>query len=243
MSRISTHTNSTIFRYSSRRFFDICTDSTFSQYSLGFYHFPVFTPILTFFGTRTDSTFSRYSPRFNSFLVLTLSQHFFRTGPDCFSVLARIQPFPGTRPDSTIFWYSHWFNHFFVLVRTVFRHSHDSTFCRYLPGFNNFPVLTLILPFFRIGFWQFFDTRTNSTFCWYSPGFNNVPILMLILPFFRIGSDNFSALARIPQMNHELHKNYSLGQCWCGNFSYEILPSQELNYLKPQTLILCRPQI
>ena len=34
-----THTDSTLFRYSSGQFFDTRTDSTFSRYSSGFYHF------------------------------------------------------------------------------------------------------------------------------------------------------------------------------------------------------------
>ena len=128
-------------------------DSTFSRYTVGFYHFSILTLILPFFGTRSDS----------------------------FSVLARILPFPATRPYSILFQNWPWFYLFLVLVRTVFRYSHgfyhfmvltlillffrysseqffgtrmDSTFFRYSPGFYHFRVLTLILPFF--------DTRLNS---------------------------------------------------------------------------------
>ena len=56
-----------------------------------------------------------------------------------FPVLARIHQFSGAHTDSTIFLY--WSGQFFC-TRT------DSTFCRQLLGFNNFVVLTLILPFF-----------------------------------------------------------------------------------------------
>ena len=117
------------------------TDSTIFPYWSG-----------RFFGTRTDSTFCWYSPGFKNFLVLTLILPFLRTGPDSFSALARIPPFAGTlariqkfsgsHTDSTIFAY--WSEQFFG-TRT------DSTFCRSSPGFNNFLVLTLILPFFRTG--------------------------------------------------------------------------------------------
>ena len=68
-----THAGSTIFRYPSGQYFR----------------------------TRTDSTFSRYSPGFYHFQVQTLSHPFFGTRPDGFSVLARILPFPDTRPDCT----------------------------------------------------------------------------------------------------------------------------------------------
>ena len=47
-----------------------------------------------------DATFSRYSSGLNNFPLLTLMLPFFRTGPDNFSVLARIPPFVGTRLDS-----------------------------------------------------------------------------------------------------------------------------------------------
>ena len=87
-------------------------------------------------------------------------------------ILARIQLFSGTHTHSTIF--PNWSGQFFF-TRT------DSTFCRYWPGCNNFPVLALILPFFRTGpdsfrytkefhlfpvldrIQQFFGTHTDST--------------------------------------------------------------------------------
>ena len=72
------HTESSIFRYSSGQIFETRSDSTFSRYSPGFYHFLVLTLILPVFGTPLDR----------------------------FSILAWILPFPGTRPDSTIFRYS-----------------------------------------------------------------------------------------------------------------------------------------
>ena len=43
-----THIDSTFFGYSSRQFFDTCTDSTFSRYSPGFSHFSVLTQIRHF---------------------------------------------------------------------------------------------------------------------------------------------------------------------------------------------------
>ena len=58
-------------------------------------------------------------------------------------------------------------------------------------SFNNFLVLTLILPFFSYWSGQFFGTRTDSTFCWSSPGFNNFLALTLILPFFSYWSWQF----------------------------------------------------
>ena len=97
----------TVFRYSHGfylflilaqilRFSDTHTDSTIFRYSSG-----------QFFGSGTDSTFSGYSPEFYHFSVLTLILPFFDTRPDSFSIVARILPFPCTRPDSTIFRYSH----------------------------------------------------------------------------------------------------------------------------------------
>ena len=74
-----THTDSTLFRYSSGQFFDTRMDSTFSRYSHGFYHIAVLTLIRPFFCNRRDS----------------------------FSILARILSFPDSLPDSTIFRYSH----------------------------------------------------------------------------------------------------------------------------------------
>ena len=113
-------TDSTIFCYSSGKFFGTRPDSTFSRYSPGYYRFQLLTLILPFFGTRG-----------NSFSVLA------RILP--FLVLARILAFSGTDTDSTIFPYS-W--GLFFGTRT------DSTFSRYSPGFYRFQLLTLILPFF-----------------------------------------------------------------------------------------------
>ena len=76
-----------------------------------------------FFDTRTDSTFSQYSPGFYHFSVLILIRPYFGTCLDRFSILARILPFPSTRLDSTIFRHSHWFDPFLALARTVFRCS------------------------------------------------------------------------------------------------------------------------
>ena len=90
-----THTDYTLFRYSTGHFFDSCTNSTFSPYSPGFYHFSGLTLIQPFFCTRRVS----------------------------FSITARILPFLGTRPDSTIFQFSHSFDPFPVLARTVFPYS------------------------------------------------------------------------------------------------------------------------
>ena len=216
-------------------------DSTFSQYSRGFYYFSVLTlirpfsgsrqdnfsipaRILHFPGTRLDSTNLRYSHIFDRFQVLAGKVFRYSHGFYLFAVLARILPFFGThtdstilrysptkffvtrtdflgsRPNFTIFLYTHRFYHFSLLVRTVFRYSlefylypvvariqqflgthtgstiflnwsgqffgtrTDSSFRRKSPGFNNFSVLTLILPFCRTGFGQFFGTRTDSKF-------------------------------------------------------------------------------
>ena len=96
LSFYGTPTDSTLFRYSWGQLLVTRTDSTFSQYSLGFYHFSVLPQIRPFSGTRGDS----------------------------FWLLTRIPHFPGTRRDATIFWYSHRFDPFPVLVRTVFGYSH-----------------------------------------------------------------------------------------------------------------------
>ena len=102
-------------------------------------------------------------------------------------VVARIPQFSGAHTESTIFPY--WFGQFFG-TRT------DSTFCQYLPGFKNVPLLTLILPFFCTGP-DSFSVQVQTVFR-YSPGFNNFPVVTLILPFFRTPSDSFSVFARIP---------------------------------------------
>ena len=61
---LSTHTDSTLFRYSPWTFFDTSTDSTFWRYSPGFYHFSVLTLIRPFSGTRRDNfmTLARMLP-------------------------------------------------------------------------------------------------------------------------------------------------------------------------------------
>ena len=77
-----THTNSSIFQYSPRQFFDTRKDSTFPRYSSRFYHFSVHTMIRPFFGTLRDSfsilrrisTFSGHSPRFYYFSVLKIGR-------------------------------------------------------------------------------------------------------------------------------------------------------------------------
>ena len=73
------HIDWTPFRYSSEQFFDTRTDSTFSSYSPGFFHFSVHTLIGPFFGTHSNS----------------------------FSILAQIILFLGTHPDSSIFRFAH----------------------------------------------------------------------------------------------------------------------------------------
>ena len=104
---------------------------TVFRYSHGFYLFPVLARILSFSDIDTDSTIFRYSfaQFFGTHTDSTFSQK-----------LARILSFFGTDPDSTIFQYS--FGQFFGT------HT-DSTFSRYSPGFYQFSVMTLILPFFR----------------------------------------------------------------------------------------------
>ena len=151
-----THTDSILFWCSLRQFFDTRTDSTFSWYSHGFYHFSALTQIRPFFGTRrdsffdtrTDSTFSRSSPGFYHFSVHTQIRPFFGTRRDSFTILERILHFPGTRPDSVIFRYSHRFDPFSVLVGTFFDTRTDSTFAWYSPGFYHFLELT---QFWQIG--------------------------------------------------------------------------------------------
>ena len=106
------HTDSTLFRSSSRKFFDTCTESTFCRYSRILKFFGTHTNLTLFryssgqfFDTRTDSTYSWYSLGFYLFSVLTPSQPFFGIPWDKFSILARILPVLGTRPDSTFFRY------------------------------------------------------------------------------------------------------------------------------------------
>ena len=111
---VGTHTDCTLFRYSSGQFFGTGMDSYFSRYSLVFYHFWVPTLIVPFFryssrqffGTHPDSNFSRYSPAFYHICVLTHIVPFSDTRLDTFSVLARILPFVGTHTDCTLFRYS-----------------------------------------------------------------------------------------------------------------------------------------
>ena len=98
----------TVFRYSHvfylfpvvsqiRLFFGTHTDSSLFRYSTG-----------QFFNTRMDTSFSWYSPGFYYFSVLTLIRRFFCNRRESFSILARILPFPRTCPKTTIFRYSHW---------------------------------------------------------------------------------------------------------------------------------------
>ena len=82
-----TDTDSTLFRYSSGKFFGTRTDSTFPEYSPEFYHFAVLTLILPF--QLLVRKVSRYSYGFFLFLVV-----------------ARILPFFATDTDSTLFQYS-----------------------------------------------------------------------------------------------------------------------------------------
>ena len=201
---MGTHTDSTLFRNSSGQFFNSGTDSTFSRYSQGFYHF----------------------------LVLTLILPFFETRPDRFSIVAQILPFPVTRPDSTIF-SSHIDSALFRnLYGQFFNSGTDSTFSQYSPLFYHFSVLTLILLFsdtrpdsfsivarilpflvlarilqfsgthidstlFRNSSRRFFNSGTDSTFSRFSPGFFQFLVLTLILPFSETRPDSFSIVARI----------------------------------------------
>ena len=77
----------------------------------GFYHFSVFTLMVSYSGTRrvSFSVHGRILPDPGSdrdsttFLVFPLMASFFGTRRVRFSVLAQILPDPGTGPDSTIF--------------------------------------------------------------------------------------------------------------------------------------------
>ena len=80
-------TDSTLFSYSSGKFLGTHTDSNFSEYSPGFYHFPAPTLILPFLGARLDS-FSVLAP------ILP------------FPSVSRILPFFRIDTDSTLFRYS-----------------------------------------------------------------------------------------------------------------------------------------
>ena len=136
----------------------------------------------------------------------------FRTCPDSFRyskefhlfpVLDRIQQFFGTRTVSTIFPY--WSGQFFG-TRT------DSTFCLYWPGFNNFPALTLILPFFRTGPDSFYvlaripplaDTAPDSTIFWHSHSFYHFSELVRTVFLYSHGFHLLLILARIQQFRSE----------------------------------------
>ena len=103
--------------------------------------------IFPFPGTRPDSTIFRYSHRFYPFpklvrIVFQRCHRFF-----LFLVLTQILPFLevtlilplyGTHTNSTLFRNS---------SGLFFKSGMDSSFYRHSPGFYNFPVLTLILPF------------------------------------------------------------------------------------------------
>ena len=130
-------------------FADTGPDATIFRYSHSFYHFPywsgqfsVLQGIPPFPGTRPDSTIFRYSHCFYHFSVLVRTVFRYSHGFHLLPIQARIQQFSGTPTDSTIF--PNWSEQFFGTPT-------DSTFCRFWPGFNNFPALTLILPFFRTG--------------------------------------------------------------------------------------------
>ena len=124
-----------------------------------------------FFDTRTDSTFSLYSPGFFHFSVHSLIGPFSSTHPNSFSIRARILPFPGARTDSTNFRYAHLLDTFPVLIRTVIRYSHEFYFflvlIRILPFFATHIDWTLL----RYSPEQVLDTGMDSTFSWYSLGF------------------------------------------------------------------------
>ena len=132
-------------------FFCTHTDSTIFRYSHAYYLIPVLARILPFSGTLTNSTF-------------------FGTRPDSFSVVVQILHFPDTCSNSTIFRYS---------SGQFFGPFMDSTFSRYSPGFYNFPVLTLILPFSETHPDCFSIGAQILPF----PGFYQFRVLTLILPF------------------------------------------------------------
>ena len=161
-------TDSTIFRYLFAQFFGTHTDSTFSQNSPGYYHFSVLTLILPFFRCHLVR-----------FLVIARILHF--------PGVARILSFFGTDPDFTIIRYS---------CRQFFGTRTDSTFPRYSPGFYQFSVMTLILPFFVTRLHSF-SVHTDSAFSRYSPEFYHFSILTLIPPFFGTRSHSFSVLTQI----------------------------------------------
>ena len=164
-----THTDFTIFRNSSGEFFNSGTESTFSRYSPGFYHFSVLLQIRPFFGTRREG----------------------------FLTLARILPFPGTRPDSNVFGYSHRFDPFPVLMGTVFGYSHGFyLFSVHAPILSFFGTPT-DSTLFRYSWEQLLLTRTDSTFSRYSPGFFHFSVLPQIRPFFGTCGGNFWLPARI----------------------------------------------
>ena len=103
-------------------------------------------------------------------------------------MLARILQISGPHTDSTIFRNS--FGQFF-------NSGIVSTSSRYSPGFLNFSVLTLILPFSQNSSGQFFNSGTDSTFSLYSPGFYQFLVLTQILHFSDNRPYSFSIVARI----------------------------------------------
>ena len=123
-------------------------------------------PSEQFFISGTDSTFSRYSSGFYNFSVLTLILPFSDTRPDTFSVQARILPISGTHTDSNLFQNS---------SGQFFNYGMDSTFSWDSPGFWQFLVLTLILPFS--------ETRPDS-----------LSIVARILPF--LGTRPYSTILK-----------------------------------------------
>ena len=143
-------------------------DSNIFWYSHSFYQF---------FNTRTDSTFSRYSPGSYHFSVLTQIRPFSSTHRDIFSTLARILPVPGADSNSAIFRHSHRFDPFSVLAETVFRDSYEfylfPVLIRTLPFFGTYTYSTLF--WYSPG--QFFDSHRDSNFSRYSHRFDHFSIL------------------------------------------------------------------
>ena len=120
-----------------------------------------------FFGPRTDSSFSRYRTGLYHFAVLTLIVPSPDTRPDTFSVLARIPPFLSNRPDCTIFGYAHRLYPLPILVRTLFRYSDGFYLFPVLARILQFLGTHIDCTLFRYSSGQFFGTRTDSSFSRY----------------------------------------------------------------------------
>ena len=150
--------------------------------------------------------FRSHSHSFYHFSELVRTVFRYSHGFHLWLILARIQQFSGTHTHSTIF--PNWSGQFFC-TRT------NSTFCRYWPGFNNFPALTLILPFFRTGPDSFSllarirplaDTGPDATIFRYSHSFYHFSVLVRTVfgtrrnstfSRYSTGSNNFPALTLI----------------------------------------------